>query len=257
MKTFKKIISIICLSILVAGSVFAGSISSNNFANAEESQPQITQLEKTFSMKDDVSGMDVELTYSTILLTEGDIDIVMSAEHDEEKLETFQKYVKKSIDSASVGEVFYVTMTPSDPTNNKLVNGTMKFKIKLPKFYKNKELAIIPFQDYRTAQRVKSAEMDDEGYITFYGNTTAYAYAIVYNGIYKHIILIAIIMVVVLTICILVKIYCLRKDNPEYKEKKKQKAIQEKKEQHKQNRRLAQELKREKEKLTKKNHDSV
>ena len=256
MKKCKKVFSLLFLGVVVAVSVLIGfAPSQNNIVFADE-QPK-TKLEKNFEMTDTEKDYVVKLKYSTLLETDGDINITMEPEHDEEKLEVFQKYVKKSIDSASVGEVFYVTLEPTGSDNSVLLHGNMEFKVQLPKFYRNKELAVIPFKDYRTTQRVIAVTIDDDGIMTFYGNTTAYAYAIVYNGIYKQIILIIAILLAVLGICVTVKIYCLRKDNPEYIEKKKQKATEKKKEQHKLNKRMAQELKREKEKLSKKNsHDN-
>ena len=79
-----------------------------------------------------------------------------------------------------------------------------------------------------------------------------YAFAIVYNGAYKDIILIGIIMLTFLILCIIIKVVCVRKDNPYVKEKKTQKAIQKKKAEHKKNKKLAQNLKREKERLKEK-----
>lgn len=257
MKNFKKIISLLTFGVMVAVSVLIGFVSTEKFtASAEEPpEPEIIKLEKQFSMTDEERGVEVMLTYTTFVETAGDITIEMTPEHNEETLEKFEKYVKKSIDSADVGEVFYVNMIPSDPENASLSNGSMTFKVKLPKFYKKfrkaDNIAVMPFKDYRTTQRVKAVKIDDEGYITFTGNTSAYAYAIIYNGVYKQVILIVAILLAVLGICVWIKIICLRRDNPEYKEKKKQKAIQQKKEQHKVNKRLAQELKREKERITK------
>lgn len=253
MEKLKKIFSLTFLGIIVAVSVLIGFVSpQSNSVFAEE--PEKTRLEKNFSMTDEERNYVVNLRYKTYSETSGDIEITMTPEHDEEKLKTFQKYVKKSIDSADVGEVFYVTLTPSDPDNTTIMNASMEFNVKLPKFYKNKEIAVIPFNDYRTTQRVVAVTVQDDGFVRFYGSTKAYAYAIVYNGIYKDIILIGIILFSVLIICVLVKVYCLRKDNPVYIEKRKEKATAKKKEQHKQNKRLAQELKREKEKLSKKNY---
>lgn len=245
---------------MVGVSVLAGykSIGTNTVL-AEEPAPEKIKLEKNFYMTDDEKNVEVSLSYTTFIETSGDITIEMTPEHDEEKLEKFQKYVKKQIDSADVGEVFYVNMIPSDENNTQLTNGVMTFKVKLPRFYNkfrgSTDLAVIPFEDYRTAQRVKAVRWEEDGSITFTGNTSSYAYAIVYNGVYKQIILIVIILLVILGICVWIKIICLRKDNPEYLEKKKQKAIQQKKEQHKVNKRLAQELKREKEKISKHKHD--
>lgn len=256
MKNFKKITSILCLCVLVAIATMIGFMSPSQ-QKAQAQQPDQTTseplpiFEKTVSMVDSEREVEVTLEYKTLVGVEGTIDFEITPEHDEETLEVFKKYVKKSIDSADVGEVFYVTANPSNPDDYDLTNGKYNFKVKLPKFYHNKDVAVIPFADYRTTQRVKSATVDDDGYITFVGNSNAYAYAIVYNGVYKQIILIGIIMLVVLIICVSVKVYCVRKDNPIYKEKKKNKAIQKKKEQHKVNKRIAQELKREKEKLKK------
>jgi len=255
MMKFKKIVSILCLAVLVSVSVALGFITpTQNKAFAEEpTPPELPKFEKTFSATDETNGLAVSLEYSTVTGVAGTVDFEITFEHNEEALEKFQKYAKKDIDAASVGEVFYVKAIPSDPEDKNLVNGKYTFKIKLPKFYHNKDVAVIPFNDYRTTQTVKAVTVDEDGYIKFYGNQNAYAYAIVYNGVYKQIILIGVIMLVLLIICVTVKIYCLRKDNPEYQEKKKQKAIQQKKEQHKVNRKLAQELKREKEKLSRKN----
>ena len=241
---------------MVAVSVLIGYISPfKNSALAETPQWEKIKLEKEFSMTDEERNVYVSLSYTTYLETAGDITIEMTPEHDEQKLETFQKYVKKELDSADVGDVFYVNMIPSDEENNDLTNGVMTFNVKLPKFYnkfKNSDnIAVVPFQDYRTPHRIKKVEWEDDGSITFVGNTSAYAYAIVYNGVYKQVIIIVLILLTLLGICVWVKIICLRKDNPEYKEKKKQQAIEKKKEQHKTNKRLAQELKREKEKLAK------
>ena len=256
---------------MVAVSVLVGFMSTqSNTAFAETPQWEKSKLERNFSMTDSEKGVEILLSYTTYIETPGDITIEMAPEHDEQTLENFQKYVKKEIDSASVGEVFYVNMIPTDEENTDLTNGSMNFRVKLPKFY-NKfytkrdmergatidNIAVIPFKDYRTPQRVKAVKIDKEGYITFSGNTSAYAYAIVYNGVYKQIIVIVLILLTVLGICIWVKLICLRKDDPEYKEKKKQKAIQEKKEQHKINKRLAQELKREKERLAKQKEKST
>jgi len=242
------------MSVLVALTMIAGFVSPGHKKAYAESDPNesLPIFEKTFTMVDTEREVEVTLDYKTLVGVEGTIDFEITPEHNEETLEVFKKYVKKAIDSADVGEVFYVSANPSDPDSKELINGRYNFKIKLPKFYHNKDVAVIPFTDYRTTQRVKSTTVDDDGYITFTGNAQAYAYAIVYNGVYKQIILIGVIMLVILVICVLVKVYCLRKDNPQYKEKKKQKAIEQKKEQHKVNKRLAQELKREKEKLKKK-----
>ena len=237
---------------MVSLSVLIGFVTpQTNSVLAEE--PPKTQLEKHFSMTDNERNYEVKLKYRTYTETTGDMEITMTAEHDTEKFKTFEKYVKKQIDSADVGEVFYVTMTPSDPENTSLMNASMEFRVKLPKFYKNKDIAVVPFKDYRTTNRVVAVKVEDDGFVKFYGNTSVYAYAIVYNGIYKDIILIGVILFSLLIICVLVKIYCLRKDDPIYKERKKEKAIAKKKEQHKQNKRIAQELKREKERLSKKN----
>ena len=254
MTNFKKITSLLYMGILVACAVIVGFISPPQLQAHAETDPneELPIFQKKFTMIDSEHKVEVTLDYKTFVGVNGTVEFEMAPEHDEQKLETFGKYVKKAIDTADVGEVFYVTANASDPDDYNLINGSYSFKIKLPKFYHNKEVAVIPFSDYRTTQRVKQAEVDDEGYIKFTGNSNAYAYAIVYNGVYKQIILIGIIMLSLLIICVLVKIYCLRKDNPYHKEKKAEKAIEKKKEKHKINRRLAQELKREKEKLKKK-----
>ena len=89
---------------------------------------------------------------------------------------------------------------------------------------------------------------DANGIISFSGTEKHYAYAIVYNGVYKDLILIGVILVILLVICVLVKIYTVRKDNPIYLEKKKDKATKQAKEAHKQNKKVQQALKRQKEK---------
>ena len=173
-------------------------------------------------------------------------------ETNKETLKKFEKYTRKKVDSGDVGEVIYITTTYSNELDKEQVSPTYLIKIKLPKFYAKKELAVIPFTDYRSPQKLRSVKVDKDGCITFAGYSNMYAFAIVYNGAYKDIILIGIIMLTFLILCIIIKVVCVRKDNPYVKEKKTQKAIQKKKAEHKKNKKLAQNLKREKERLKEK-----
>ena len=216
-------------------------------AKAEETEG--TRFYGTYNFNDPTREVNVTLEYSSLGVLEGEVEAEIHTENNEETLKKFEKYVRKKIDSADVGEVIYVTMTPTNAADAESLQGDYKFTVKLPKFYKNKDLAVMPFTDYRSPQNVKSVTKHSDGSISFEGTHSAYAYVICYNGVYKQIICIAIIMVIVLAICILVKIYCLRKDNPEFKEKKKEKAIAKKKAPNKQNKKLAQALKRERDKL--------
>ena len=228
----------------------AGFISPKQTVYAEEET--LPPYNKTYTYKAPSRGFEVTLEYSSVVGLHGDMVATFSEETNEETLKKFETYCKKKIDAASIGEVFYVDYELTSAEDNDKLRGQLKYTVKLPKFYHNKEVAVIPFLDYRSPQTLQPATVDDNGCITFFGNNSSYAYAIVYNGVYKQIILIVIILVVVLVLCVLIKIYCLRKDNPEIKERKKQKAIEKKKAEHKQNKRLAQELKREKERLKRK-----
>lgn len=231
--------------------VFFIGLSARSQASAETTQ-LLPPYQREYTYKSEARELEVSLKYTYLSGFYGEMMVEMKAETDEATLKKFEKYCKKSIDSASIGEVIFVTRTYSDPQDaNK--SGIQSFTIKLPKFYKNKDVAVIPFEDYRSPQKVKECTVDEDGCINFIGNNNAYAYAIIYNGVYKDIILIGIILLVVLIICVLVNIICLRKDNPYYKEKKVQKAINKKKAEHKKNKRLAQQLKREKEKMKRNN----
>lgn len=246
MKNFKNILLLALVGVMVGMGVFA-STKTTHQANCATNQ-----FKKTFQYSSTERDFSVSLLYSTYTELHGDVEITMTAETNKETLKKFEKYCKKKIDAASIGEVFYVTTTATNPVDQEELNGQYTFKVKLKKFYKNKDLAVIPFNDYRSPQSLKAVTVENDGSISFIGNKNAYAYAIVYNGAYKDLILIGILLLTVLIICVLVKIYCLRKDNPIYKEKKKQKAIKTKKEIHKENRKLAQELKRERDKIKRK-----
>lgn len=260
MDKIKKIFCYILLIILVGGATCIGFLPQNcltTFAEGEESGKTTPEIlppyENSYSVESSARKVTVNLKVNITLGLHGDLTADLAIEENKDTLKQFQKYVKKQIDSADIGELFYATLTPTSTEDKTPISARQQYKVYLPKSYKHKDVAVIPFTDYRTTQRVISATIDKtDCSITFFGNNSAYAYAIVYNGVYKQIIWIAIIMVAVLTICILVKIYCLRKDDPYYKDKKAQKEIAKKKAKHKENRKLAQELKREKEKLNKK-----
>lgn len=203
------------------------------------------QFEQSFSEPQTL----ITCTYTTYAELNGTIDLTFSLEKDEEKLEKFHKVCRKQIDSADIGFVFYQETTYS--ADSKLPIGEYRYKVKLPDNLAKKDLAVIPFSDYRTAKKLLAVEATEDGYISFRTSEDTYAVAIVYNGVYKDLILIGIILLVVLTICVLVKVYCVRKDNPYIQDKKKEKAIKKAKEAHHQNRILAKAAKRQKEEIRK------
>lgn len=209
-------------------------------------------FKNSYHFADSEKGVEVNLNYESSAKIYGEVNIEIQLETNQENLDRYQTYARKKIDSADIGEVILVSVTPTNPADETHLNGFFTFKVDLPKFYDKKELAVIPFTDARTAQSVKQITVHDDGTISFAGNITATAYVIVYNGAYKDVIAVIILLLVVLIICVTVKILCLRKDNPAYLEKKKDKAVKKKKLQHKQNKKLAQELKREREKLRQK-----
>lgn len=231
--------------------MFAGFLGAPMLASAPAQAEEVNKFKTTISCKSEVRQTEVTLNYTSRGELLGEPTIVVSIEENEETLKKMEKFAKKKVDASSIGEVVYISTTSSNPEDERNLNGEYKITIKLPKFYHNKEIALIPFSDERTPQNLRNIAENEDGSFTFYGSTSIYAYAIVYNGMYRHIILIVIILLVLLVLCVTIKILCLRKDNPELKEKKKQKAIEQKKNEHKQNRKLAQELKREKEKLKK------
>lgn len=219
--------------------------------HAEE--PEIVPYEKSYQFADEEKGVEINLDYKTTALIKGEISVEFELEKDEKDLERYKKYAQTKINSAEIGEVFYAKLSSTDPDDEKKLGGMFKYTVKLPKFYKNKELAVITFSDERTAKSIKEVTVAEDGTISFTGSSSVYAYAIVYNGAYKQVFWVIVVLIVVLAICVTVKVLCLRKDNPEIKERKKQKAINKKKQMHKQNKKLAQELKREREKLKHKN----
>ena len=248
MKKFKKILVFALVGLMVILNGLAGVPTK---AHAEEETPR-AHFKKSYQFIDNEKGVEVNLDYEAAADLAGEVDVQISLETNQENIDRYEKYARKKIDSADIGEIILVSMTPTNQEDAQRLNGLLKFKAKLPKFYKNKELAVIPFSDERTAQAPKQVTVHDDGTITFSGNITATAYVIVYNGAYKDVIAIVILLLLVLIICVTVKILCLRKDNPAYLEKKKNKAIKKKKQQHKQNKKLAQELKRERERMKQK-----
>jgi len=200
-------------------------------------------------------NIKVVYTEKTAADFNGEAVVNLTLEKDEEKLKTFQKYVKKQVDSADVAFVFYPTTTVTNWNGENLPSATYTYTVTLPKNLRKKDVAVIPFKDYRTTNRSIPTNVSKEsGAITFSGGETIYAYAVVYNGVYKDLILIGVILVIVLAICVCVKIYTVRKDNPMVLDKKKEKAIKKAKEAHKQNKKLAQALKRQKEKEKQERH---
>lgn len=221
-----------------------------NLALATSSSSSEELYTGTFSQTFAEDNIKIDLTYTELGLPkilDKEVTIELTQEKDEETLKKFHKYVKKKIDSADIGFVFYCTTTFDGQTEN-LPNATYNFVVTIPKNLRNKELAVIPFKDYRTTTTTIPVVPDANGIISFSGTEKHYAYAIVYNGVYKDLILIGVILVILLVICVLVKIYTVRKDNPIYLEKKKDKATKQAKEAHKQNKKLQQALKRQKEK---------
>lgn len=253
MEKFKKFISYFFVSLMVAMVLIPLALPHTAYAEEPEQQPEpeTKTINKTINFEEPTKEYSISLNYKGSGLYSDDVNISISSEQNEEILKKFEKYAKKKVDAGDIGEVFYVTTEYQDEKDKNNLSSSYKFTIKLPKFYHNKELAIIPFTDQRTTQSVKPVTVDESGSISFNGNRTAYAYVLVYNGVYKDIILIVLILIVVLVICVSVKVICLRKDNPYYQEKKRDKAIAKKKAQHKQNKKLAQALKREKEKIKK------
>lgn len=248
MDKLKKFFIILLMMLMVTGIVVSPVLVSS----AEEEEPKPVPYNNTYEFNLPERELSAEITYKAPSGITGDVDISMSAETNKETLKKFEKYTRKKVDAGDVGEVIYVTTTYSVPEDEQNVNPTYSIKVKVPKFYHKKELAVIAFSDYRSPQKsITPVKADKDGYITFTGNKNAYAYALIYNGAYKDIILIVILLLTMLIICVLVKILCVRRDNPYYQDKKKQKAIAKKKAEHKKNKHLAQELKREKERLKK------
>ena len=131
MEKLKKI-SVIGLFVLMLTISILGSLPRQNttaFAEEESSEP--TKLDKVFKFSEEPErDFSVSLNYS-IQSPSGDVNITMGLEKDEETLKRFQKYVKKEIDSADVGEVLYVykEYTVEDDSEN---YSTYKFTKKLP-----------------------------------------------------------------------------------------------------------------------------
>ena len=228
--------------------IFGGLAGATSTAHADEGDEK-NYFKNSYHFIDSEKGVEVNLDYESSAKIYGEVNIEMGLETNQENLDRYETYARKKIDSADIGEVILVSITPTNSSDETHLNGFFTFKVDLPKFYDKKELAVIPFNDARTAQAVKQVTVNNDGTISFSGNVSATAYVIVYNGAYKDVIAIVILLLIVLIICVTVKILCLRKDNPAYLEKKKNKAIKKKKQQHKQNKKLAQELKREREKL--------
>lgn len=252
MSKFKKFLVFGMMFIMVAFAVLSGVTSESAFATEGEDETTTTPLppyHKVYTYTDETVGIEVVLEYTSNVALEGDVEISISRETDEVKLKKYRKYSKKKIDSAEIGEVILVNISATNEADAEKLNGQFKYTIKLPKSYKKKELAVIPFNDQRTPQSLKNVTLNEENKITFSGSQSATAYAIVYNGAYIQVFWIIVVLLVVLIVCVTVKVICLRRDNPEYAEKKKQKAIAKKKAEHKQNKRMAKELKRERDKL--------
>jgi len=226
--------------------LFAGLAGGTTSLSAQASD---TTYKNSYSFHDAERDVGIDLNFQSIATIQGDVNITLAVEHNDETLKNFQKYARKKIDSAAIGEVIYVSISATNEEDAENLSGTYKFTVSLPKSYNKKELAVIPFTDYRSPQNIRTITKNDDGTYSFIGDKNSYAYAIVYNGAYKQVIWIIIIMIIVLIVCVLVKIYCLRRDNPEIQERKKQKAVAKKKQQHKKNKKIAQELKREREKL--------
>lgn len=242
----KKYISLFLLSLFVVGLCLAPSIQKTNttLCSADELFHDVYDYEFA------EDNIKISVDYTEKFVAHGkDINVNVTLEKNEENLKKFQKYVKKRVDSADVGFVFYpITEVDGKVETKDLPAANYKYTITLPKKLKNKDLAIIAFTDYRTTRRPIPVEVTKEGTITFSGSEGVYAYAVVYNGIYKDLILIGCIMLLVLLICVAVKIYAVRKDNPAVLEKKEEKAKKQSKDAHKANKKLAQALKRQKEK---------
>lgn len=249
MKKFKLFLSFMLFALLAGAAVL--SPTSTFIASAEGTQDYRPPYNKKFTVASAERECEVTLDYQYVAGLVGEFYAEISIETNEDTLKQFEKYCKKKIDAASIGEVFYVTKGVTNEEDKNRIYGTYSYKVKLPKFYHNKDVAVIPFNDYRSPQTVKSVTVNDEGYISFLGSSAAYAYAVVYNGVYKDIILIGIILLAILIICVVIKILCLRRDNPYIQDKKKEKAIAKKKAEHKNNKKIAKELKRQKEKLNK------
>lgn len=226
--------------------IFGCSPRETNYASAAQYNAQ-------FSATFEDPSVDIECSYVTSEELVGDINVTFAIEKGEENLKRFGKYVKKSIDSADIGVLFY-QQTEYSATDKRIPRASYSYKIKIPKNLRNKDVAVIPFSDERTTSGIKAVTVDKDGYISFKGGAEIYAYAIVYNAVYKDLILIGLLLLVILIICVLVKVYCVRKDNPYVQEKKREKAIQKAKEAHKQNRALAKATKRQKEEMKKKKH---
>lgn len=216
-----------------------------NLATANEGNLYKEHFEQSFSEP----SVHIVCNYETHAEIIGTIDLTFAIEQDEETLERFHKYCKKKIDAADVGFVFYPNTTYSEDT--KLPSANYNYKVKLPKNLQNKEIAVMPFTDYRTTGTPIPVKVSEDGYISFKTYESAYAVAIVYNGVYKDLLLIGALLIVLLVICVLIKIYCVRRDNPYIQDKKKEKAILKAKEAHHQNRILQKAAKRQKEEIRK------
>lgn len=201
--------------------------------------------------EEDLIGLTISVEYTekgTAIIGDKPINVSFKVEQNEETIKKYHKYVKKKIDSADIGILFYPETTFDGQTTN-LPNANYKYKVTLPKNLRNKELAVIPFTNYRTTATTQAVTINkSDGSITFNGSENIHAFAIVYNGVYKDLILIGIILLTLLIVCVTVKIYAVRKDNPAVLDKKNEKGKKQAKEAHKQNRKLAQALKRQKEK---------
>ena len=143
MKKFKSILSLILLTLLVGGFTLGGSLIPNK-TFAESSN--LTPYHNTYTYSAPTRGYDVTLEFTSVVGLEGDVVVSFQEEANEETLKKFEKYCKKKLDAGDIGEVFYVSYSlTNEEADKKNFNGQLKYTVKLPKFYKNKEILIFCF----------------------------------------------------------------------------------------------------------------